>query len=92
MYLNKNNFILTFSNDEYGSENGNEQGSEEEETIHGRKRVEESSEDTENETGTESNNQQYDSTEGENQYIDEQLDDEIAATTLETETTTGFIG
>ena len=92
MYLNKNNFILTFSNDEYGSENDNEHGSEEEETIHGRRRVEESSEDTENETGTESNNQQYDSTEGENQYIDEQLDDEIAATTLETETTTGFIG
>ena len=88
MYLNKNNFILTFSNDEYGSENG----SEEEETIHGRRRVEESSEDTENETGTESNNQLYDTTEGENQYIDEQLDDENAATTLEAEATTGFIG
>mgnify|MGYP001208992780 CR=1 FL=1 len=42
-----NHFILKFSNDEYGSENGNEQGFEEEPTVLGRSRVETSDENTE---------------------------------------------
>ena len=66
-----------------GSEYSVEQDSGEKETNN----YDDEDEDTENETGTESNNQ-YDTNEGENQYIDEQLANENAATTLGTKTTT----